>query len=368
MEYSIENQNIGLTKFIKRLFLIALSFIGAYVIPLVFLPYSGYWQRYERMSTQELLLDVGYNLLIAVAQVEISIAIDNFLNKKMPWTAKPITRLVVQTLMQVFAMLLMLIIVAVAVLAFRGDSFVSTGTEVVDIRQSLYLLLAFVGVALMISALNTGSYLLDSWKAETIRAAVYKVKDAENKQLLVEAELEALKLQLDPHFVFNNLSVLSELILKDQQMGYRYTENFAKVYRYLLTNAKKPLITLREELQFMEAYIYLVQHRMGAGVAFTLAIDEAQRNLLIPPVTLQLFIENAVKYNRTDEEEPLQVVIRSAGPDSVEVSNNRLPLVYPPRSTGLGLRNIMGRYALLTERKVEIVERNDFFAVTIPLL
>lgn len=236
------------------------------------------------------------------------------------------------------------------------------------LREAVYTVIAIVLWALMVSALNTGYFLLINWKTATMTAAAYKIKAAAHKQLAAEIELQALKLQLDPHFVFNNLSVLSELILKDQQLGYAYTENFTKVYRYLLINSKKKLVPLSEELKFLDAYLFLVHNRMGGGSVFRIDIDESKLSMLIPPITLQIFIENALKYNRTEEDDPLVVQIYTNDQDELVVSNSLLPLIKKPHSTGIGLNNIISRYALLTDRAPSVEQSDEIFTVKVPLI
>lgn len=279
---------------------------------------------------------------------------------------RPIRRLFAQTLYQILGVLFLIIFLAAIYLIFGGSQ--DTQSPHIDLRDSMYSLISMILWALMISALNTGDYLLKNWKAATVKAAEFEIKAAQNKQMLAEIELQALKMQLDPHFVFNNLSVLSELILKDQQLGHEYTENFAKVYRYLLINSKKKLITLHEELKFLNAYLFLINHRMGRGSIFNIDIDESKLGLLIPPVTLQLFIENAMKYNRTEEENPLVINIYSNDNDELVVSNTLLPLIKKPDSTGLGLQNIISRYALLGDKTPTIEENEETFTIKVPLL
>ncbi len=98
-----------------------------------------------------------------------------------------------------------------------------------------------------------------------MEAAQHKLRASKHKQAAMAAELQALKLQIDPHFIFNNLSVLSELILEDQQLGYEYSEKFARVYRYLLVNSRKDIIVVEEELKFLESYIFLIEKELGKG-------------------------------------------------------------------------------------------------------
>lgn len=282
----------------------------------------------------------------------------------------PIKRLLTQTLFQILGVLFLVFCLAViyVIIYLLFSDAINAHYPYVGLRETVYAFLSIIFWALMISALNTGDFLLRNWKTATMQAAEFEIKAAQNKQLAAETELQALKLQLDPHFVFNNLSVLSELILRDQQLGYDYTENFAKVYRYLLVNAKKELISLREELKFLDAYLFLINYRMGGGSIFRVNIDRSKLDMLIPPVTLQLFIENALKYNRTEKENPLIIDIYTTDDEELLVSNNLLPLIKKPESTGIGLENIVSRYALLSDRKPVIEKTDNTFTIKVPLI
>lgn len=205
------------------------------------------------------------------------------------------------------------------------------------------------------------NYLISNWKNEALKAS-------ELKQVALDAELQSLKLQIDPHFVFNNLSVLSETILKDQMLGYKYAENFSRIYRYLLVNAKKDIITLEQELKFLESYQFLIEHRFSNGVQFHISADESSKILLMPPLTLQLLVENALKHNKTSRKEPLMVRIFTDKAQTLTVENNMLPFAKVQDSLGIGLSNIVRRYQLLSDRPVEISKANNCFKVTIPLL
>lgn len=349
----------------KRFILVAFTFICSYVTSFTIFPYA-YWKSYFGMPIFSLVIDVLINLVFCLVIVELSLFIDHVLNKKISWITHPIRRLLVQTLLHILGTLFLIICLVFLYYVFGKQN--TNQSPYVGLREGLYTVIAVILWALMVSGLNTGYYLLVNWKTATMTAAAYKIKAAEHKQLAAEIELQALKLQLDPHFVFNNLSVLSELILKDQQLGYAYTENFTKVYRYLLVNSKKKLVPLSEELKFLDAYLFLIHNRMGSGSVFQINIDESKLNMLIPPITLQIFIENALKYNRTEEEDPLVVHIYSNDQDELVVSNSLLPLIKKPHSTGIGLKNIISRYALLSDRVPSVEQSDKTFTVKVPLI
>lgn len=349
----------------KRVLMIAFTCTFSYITGFIVFPYS-YWKDYFGMPVSRIIMDMVVNLLFYTAIVELSLFIEKRLNKRISWMVRPLKRLLIQALYQILGVLFIIICMASIYLIFAD--FVGKPSPYIGLREAFYTLILVMFWGMMISAVNTGDFLLKNWKIEALKVAEFEIKEAQNKQLAAEIELQALKLQLDPHFVFNNLSVLSELILKDQQLGYEYTENFAKVYRYLLINSKKKLITLREELKFLDAYLFLIRNRMGGGSIFHIDIQESKLDMLIPPVTLQLFIENAVKYNRTEEEDPLVVSIYSNEEDELVVSNTLLPLIKMPDSTGLGLKNIISRYALLSDRKPVIEKDDKAFTIKVPLI
>lgn len=215
--------------------------------------------------------------------------------------------------------------------------------------------------AFLIIGINAGNYMIVNWKNAAIRAT-------ELNQVAMEAELQSLKLQIDPHFVFNNLSVLSELILEDQQLGYDYAENFSRIYRYLLLNSKKNTIFLEEELKFLNSYMFLIRHRFGEGVNFDIDIDSESRQLSMPPLTLQLLVENALKHNRTSKKEPLRVRISTNDKQELIVENALLPIEKPLDSSGIGIKNIIRRYHLLSEKEPKIIKSEASFKVIIPLI
>lgn len=348
----------------KRLLIVLFTFLGSYISSLLILPFS-YWKAYAALPASKIAIDELANLLFCIILLELSFFIDRKLNKKIQWAGRPLKRLIVQVLLLLVGVLSLLIVLAVvyALLGYFGG----TPSPPIGLRPGFYTLISIILWTLMISTLHTGNFLLNNWKAATVKAAEFEIKAAQHKQLAAETELQALKLQLDPHFVFNNLSVLSELILKDQEAGYNYSEQLARVYRYLLTNAKKQLIPLREELRFLDAYLFLIDNRMNGGSVFEINIAPEQLDLLIPPVTLQLLVENALKYNRTEKEDPLVVHLYVNGQDELVVSNTLLPLIREQESTGLGLQNIMARYALLGDKQPSIDPTDTTFTVKVPL-
>ncbi|MDJ0365804.1 sensor histidine kinase [Hymenobacter sp. H14-R3] len=198
--------------------------------------------------------------------------------------------------------------------------------------------------------------------------------EAQNRVLLLqkaqtESELRALKAQLDPHFLFNNLHVLHMLIGQDAAVAGHYLGCFANLYRYLLRHRDADFVTLAEELQFLDDYVYLLRHRFGAAYAFetTLAPGLDPARLHTVPGTLQILIENALKHNSGDDDDPLAISL-FVSPQSLRVRNPQRPKHTRPEPGGTGLRNLQERYRLLAGQPVQIDNSAASFAVTVPLL
>lgn len=184
-----------------------------------------------------------------------------------------------------------------------------------------------------------------------------------------ESELRALRAQLDPHFLFNNLNALHLLIGQDAEVAGHYLGCFANLYRYLIRHRDADFVTLADELRFLDDYGYLLRHRFGAAYAFatTLAPGVDPDRLYTVPGTLQILVENALKHNSGDEDDPLLLSLHVL-PDQLRAHNLQRPKRTRAESGGTGLRNLQERYRLLASQPVQILADAQSFTVTVPLL
>ncbi|WGK64286.1 histidine kinase [Croceiramulus getboli] len=181
------------------------------------------------------------------------------------------------------------------------------------------------------------------------------------------ASFDALKNQLDPHFLFNSLNVLTSLIEENPDQAQKFTTSLSKVYRYVLEQKSKQLVPLSEELAFAKTYMSLLKMRFEDSVVFEIDSSAAAQEAKIVPLALQLLLENAVKHNAITPEKKLKVTV-SATADRLLIRNNRQPKESVKKSSGVGLQNIRQRYALLTRMPIEIDQNEDHFQVSIPLI
>jgi len=178
--------------------------------------------------------------------------------------------------------------------------------------------------------------------------------------------LQALENQLSPHFVFNNFSILADLIEVDQKKALTYLMNLSKVYRYTLSHLDHGAVSLQEELKFLRLYLALLKERFGEGIQVRIAPNVAKRQGLLPPAVLQMLIENAIKHNEHTPARPLIIDVTNDG-QHISVSNRKQPFALT-ESARVGQHNIIERYRLLTRREVIIQESADSYCVTIPLI
>ncbi|NPA36244.1 MAG: histidine kinase [Chlorobi bacterium] len=198
--------------------------------------------------------------------------------------------------------------------------------------------------------------------------ANWKISMLENEKLKHEklmSDYTALQNQLNPHFLFNNLSVLISEIRYAPERAEEFARKMADIYRYVLQSKDKTLVTVAEELKFIENYIFLHNIRLGDAVKLEIMLSDDRQNKTLPPLTLQLLVENALKHNKASEKEPLNISIFMEN-DNLVVSNN-LQLKKTTYGTGTGLKNLNERYKLLYGKEIRIEKTEDEFRVVLPM-
>lgn len=194
-----------------------------------------------------------------------------------------------------------------------------------------------------------------------------KVKEHKIIAGTASAQFDALKNQLDPHFLFNSLNVLTSLIDENPEAAQNFTTSLSKVYRYVLEQKNKELVSIDEELKFAKTYVRLLKMRFEDSIVFKIPDQATNPEAKVVPLSLQLLLENAVKHNIVNSSNPLTIKIYETNGKLV-VENVLQPKEVLKKSSGVGLTNIMQRYSLLTDRKVEVNKTATHFAVAVPML
>jgi len=199
----------------------------------------------------------------------------------------------------------------------------------------------------------------------------WRKSELESEQLQKEntrSQLMTLKNHLDPHFLFNNLNILSSLMDKDLELSKSYLDKFAEVYRQILKTEYSDLTTVEEELKLIESYIYLLKIRFKDQVFFNIDIEKSKNLKALPPLTMQMLIENAIKHNMATVERPITINIYTQA-DTLIVENNLQKKKYLEREReATGIENIKKRFAFFTDKTVAVKETDAIFSVTVPLI
>lgn len=199
----------------------------------------------------------------------------------------------------------------------------------------------------------------------------YKQKWIEAEELRrnsEQAQLQLIRSQVNPHFLFNNLNVLSSMVIRDNPEANHFIEEFSKVYRYILSNQQKELVELNAELDFIQPYLFLLHKRFDDGLEVSIRIGNEYRNWHVVPAALQMLIENAIKHNIVSRQKPLRIDIHTNGNQTLVVKNNLQPRKMKEPSTQIGLQNIRKRYELICGKDVIVRQTDELFEVSLPLL
>ena len=285
----------------------------------------------------------------------------DLLNVRTGWSQQPIRRLLLTVGASLLASLVVIVLVGevFAVVLFHR----SVGYT---LRHSFWSHAAMPLASTVVISLfmHSRSFLL-AWREATVRAERLEKESA-------VARLDSLRRQVDPHFLFNSLNALTSLVEEDPGRAVRFIRQLSSVYRYVLDSQEQELVPLSEELAFAEAYVFLQKTRLDKAlqVEFSLPPAAALASFYLPPLALQLLLENALKHNTAYQASPLHLrVAVEVAAASLTVRNTLRPRrLAPGEASGRGLANLRARYAFLTPRPVAVAPVGDEFVVTLPLL
>ena len=283
--------------------------------------------------------------------------LDTYLDRFVRWVDQPAKRLAVSVVaMFTYSSLVILAILLIfAKLVFEPQCDCT-------IPWSNYIdnLLLPLGITVVATTIfNSRKFLLE-WRRSAIEAERLKSE-------YLASQYQSLKDQVNPHFLFNSLNTLTYLVYEDQDQAAQFIKKLSEVYRYVLDTREREVVALNEELAFTQSYIFLQKIRFEESLQVHLAVSDVSLYRL-PPLALQMLLENAVKHNELSEEHPLQITISTEGNARLIVKNNVQPKEIREASSGIGLDNIRARYAYLTEEEVMVTNDGQHFTVKLPLL
>ena len=305
----------------------------------------------------DFVIDIPVFTVVATVLSFLVSALVNLLNKHYPWRAMLFKRFIIEVGL---ILLLVGILTTLSTLAIEALDVNEKDRQDGDFVFEILAIIMFFITLFMLFAFHEFMKLSND-------NVVLEEKTEDLEQQNYVARFEVLKHQINPHFLFNSLNVLSSLIYKDTDLSDRFITRFSEVFRYILELNNEQLVPLKRELQVLDSYIFLQKIRYGDNLNINQKIDAAMLEAKIPPMTLQITIENAIKHNIISKESPLHIQLFSRG-DRLVIENNYQIRDSVQNSTKIGQSNLMQRYKLLGLDRPEFFVENDSYIAVLPLV
>lgn len=272
-----------------------------------------------------------------------------FLDEKISWIKTPLKRLMAGLVGTVFFSVLAIFAIIKSWELFASANFDNYSEIIVNA-----LIITF-----FISLFFHGHGFLMEWRRSAVDAERYQKES-------MAATYESLKNQVNPHFLFNSLNALTNLVYEDQDKAANFIKQLSEVYRYVLDTRDKEVVPLEDEVKFLRSYAFLQQIRFGDKLSIEVSLNGLQS--MIAPLALQMLIENAVKHNEVSEENPLQIKVFNDSKFIIVQNNLQPKSILGEGISGVGLENIQKRYQFLSSEKVIIEQSKVNFLVKLPIL
>ncbi|WP_068941142.1 2TM domain-containing protein [Chryseobacterium timonianum] len=338
----------------KRKEIITMFWISFIVSMFFFFAFTG------EKNLENFVLTIFISLLYTFVLGGGNGLLNSFLNKKFPWSEETSKRAVIS--------IISVIIVNIILVYFCNYiNFVliqnAATTEEYFSGKYNFANWFTINIALLVSAFLHAKNFMQELKKTSRKEVVEQKLIAKS----ANAQFESLKNQLDPHFLFNSLNVLSSLIDENPNQAQKFTASMSKIYRYVLEQKDKELVTVEDEIEFAKTYCDLLKTRFEDSVDFIFDVKQEDYRKYVVPLSLQLLLENCIKHNFATSSKPLVIRIFSEN-DILCIENNLQVREQIKESSGIGLANIVQRYSLLTKRNVFIEKSDDYFKVKLPML
>lgn len=304
----------------------------------------------------ELMLKVGvFMSIIWIVMWKGNEAVSNICDRNVKWLEEPAKRLIIGTIGHlVYTVAAILLLNYIVYLLFGWNR------GIVTLEGMIQYSIPAVAITFVISMFSTARVFFLSWRQLAINQEKMRAE-------IISSKFESLKNQVNPHFLFNSLNVLTSLVYKDPDLSAAFIKRLSNVYRYVLDVQNKEIVNLDDELKFLNSFAYLLQIRHQDGLQIDIDLPKDTK-FKVAPLALQMLVENAVKHNIISKEEPLTIQIQMEDGYLLVRNNLQRKEVKEERTSSLGLTNIRSRYEFLSDKPVQVVENENEFLVKLPLV
>jgi len=346
--------NKGLISYKQLFWLLIILVVVIQINVISYNHFSGYYvlrdfQHFLLRLFRGSILGLIVSFLIAYADLIII----QFLKTKTPWETKVLLRILIEFILTI----IIAVLFSVCFTLFANA--ISPYThKLTNVLFNNALIFSVVNI-LLVSILEGLIFSKQKNEAEILAKAL--------KDELTQIKFELLKSQINPHFMFNSLNVLSGLIRKDAQKAELFVDEFSHIYRYVLESIEESVSPLEKEIDFIHSYFFLQQIRYGKSLTYSINLPAAVMNCFLPPLSFQIIIENAIKHNVVNEVKPLHVDITYKD-GFIIISNPIQTKTSKDKSTGIGLINLKKRYTLVTDLDPDFYVKDNRFVAKLPLI
>jgi len=337
--------------------LLKLLVFFAFILQTIVITYNHFIAYYNVPNFEDfikrLLYSTFFTVIAGLLIAYLNLIIIHLLNNSFSWNKHALKRIGLQILFTIFLAIIISTIVTVTVNWI--DKYKEGLSSVLVVNA---LIFSVVNIIFMI-VIEASIFFNDSKEAK---------RKAENlEKELFQIKFEVLKNQINPHFMFNSLNVLSGLIENDVTKAQQFIDEFSLIYRYVLETIENPVVTLKDELEFVRSYIFLQQMRYGEDLSMEVNIPAHLLNLFLPPLSLQIVLENAIKHNVINSSKPLKIEIFH-DQSWLSVRNNIQARISSAYSSGLGQKNMVKRYLMISDKVPEFLVEANHYLVKLPLI
>jgi sensor histidine kinase YesM len=346
--------NNGLISYKQLVWLLIILVIVIQINLITYNHFSGYYvlkdfQHFLLRFFRGTVLSLIASFLIAYADLVVI----QFLKSKAPWETKALQRIAVQ-----FGLTLFIAVLFSVCFTLFAHAISPYSHKLSNVLFNNALIFCVVNI-LLISIMEGLIFSRQKKEAEVLANSL--------KKELTQIKFELLKSQINPHFMFNSLNVLSGLIAKDAQKAELFVDEFSYIYRYVLESIEEAVSTLEKELDFLHSYFFLQEIRYGAALTYSVNLPASIMSLLLPPLSFQVIVENAIKHNVVNASKPLHIDITYEDKHII-ISNLLQAKTSKSKSTGIGLKNLKKRYALISSLNPDFYLKNNKFFAKLPLI
>lgn len=335
----------------------AVIFLTALLIQVIIISYNQITGYISIESILEaifrLLFATGVSFIISTIAFLMNNGIISLFDKWAGWEDKFIKRLILE----------------MGAAAISGAALMGSITYILDqfgvyegdiVRHIINNMMIFGVINIIYVSVMEGIVFYRRWRDEKIRTEKLEKENAISRY-------EALKNQINPHFLFNNLNVLASLVSKDKSTAEKFIQEFSRIYRYILDTSEKLVVELSEEMNFINSYLFLLKIRYDEGIDYEININQESMKKYIIPLALQILVENCVKHNIFSQSSPIKILIYDKD-DIIIVENNIRKKEVRDKKDALGLKNLTNRYSFISEKKPVFSIHNNMFVAKIPLI